>query len=352
MSKSILDTGFAIRTDWKIFSLKDAFTARPPVKYVVKDVFEVPSLNIVYGAPGSLKSMLVADLVCCAVKGENWLSETNGGNKTGLQVSPTGVFWIDYDNGERRTHDRFAALGKGHNLEMEHHLNYVSVPTPWFDAGSESNIEELLAVIKKYEARMVVIDNLAAVSGTVDENSPAMAKIFHNLRWLSEAAQVAVVVIHHARKANPYGSRKGDALRGHSSIEGSIDLALYVNRKGKSNTITLEPTKVRGAEVPNITASFTYTNDKQGRLSTARFVPGDQAERDVTDGIAASIIACLGEKTMNQSQLTTQIHQMATDGVSQRQIHETISRLIKNGDLIEKRGPRNAKLLTSSKHQP
>ncbi len=58
---------------WQAYTLADAYQARPPIQYIAGALFEVPSLNIVYGAPGTLKSFLLQDLAVCVAAGQEWL---------------------------------------------------------------------------------------------------------------------------------------------------------------------------------------------------------------------------------------------------------------------------------------
>ena len=58
-----------------------------------------------------------------------------------------------------------------------------------------------------------------------------------------------MIVIHHQRKgsagASDPGQRKGDTLRGHSTIEASLDMALLVERNGREDAVIVTPTKTR-----------------------------------------------------------------------------------------------------------
>ena len=161
-------------TGWKPFTLVDAYQPRPPIKYLAGQLFESPSLNILYGAPGSLKSFLLADLAICVASGTPWLPPL--GNITGnaFPVTQGNVVWLDFENGKRRTHDRFAALGKARKLPSDIPLFYYSMPSPWFDAGNKTHIEDLARIIHRHKAKLVVIDNLGVISGGVDENTNAI----------------------------------------------------------------------------------------------------------------------------------------------------------------------------------
>src|SRR5690606_1388399 len=107
---------------WEVRSLHHARQERPPLVYLVDKLIPLPSLTIVYGAPGSLKSMLLSDLCCCVAAGTPWLAPMPGDSvKPGLTLKTTQapVLWIDYDNGVRYVDERFDALSKAHGLSPD-----------------------------------------------------------------------------------------------------------------------------------------------------------------------------------------------------------------------------------------
>jgi hypothetical protein len=83
-------------------------------------------------------------------------------------------------------------------------------------------------------------------------------------------------------------------LRGHSSIEASLDLALQVERKGQSDIIRINPTKVRGADVASFGALFTYTHvPGTDILETARFFGHAAVNSSGNQSIEAMILTVL-----------------------------------------------------------
>jgi len=262
---------------WKLRTLKDAYKPRDPLQYVIDGLFSLPSLNIVYGAPGSLKSMVLADAAVCVASGQKWLEPLPVGEGEGgrtLNTMQVPVLWIDFDNGTRRTDERFDALAKAHDLPDDIPLHYVSLPDPWLDASSKANVSELTLLTLSLDAKLIVVDNLGLIAGDVEENSAQMAGVMGNLRWLAESTGAAVVVIHHQRKASNGGDkiRKGETLRGHSSIEAALDLALVVERKPGTDDIAIIATKERGPTLPILGAQFTYQHRTDSKeLETARF---------------------------------------------------------------------------------
>lgn len=74
----------------------------------------------------------------------------------------------------------------------------------------------------------------------VDENDASqIAPLLSYLRQLQRQFQVAVLLVHHARK-DSQASRPGQALRGSSELHGWGDSNLYLRRKGDQLTLTTE----------------------------------------------------------------------------------------------------------------
>lgn len=268
----------ALYGKWQIRNLSHAYEKRAPLKFLVDGILPYPCLAVVYGGPGSLKSMLLADMAVCVASGQRWLEATDDdGIMPGrtFAVTQAPVLWIDFDNGTRRTDERIDAFAKMRNLPVTTPLNYVSMPTPWLNASQRPMVEELAKLINSMGARLVIIDNLGLVTGDVEENSAGMAQVMGNLRYLCEITESAVIIVHHQRKSSgaDNGTRKGETLRGHSSIEAALDLALLVERKPNEDSVAVIPTKVRGYKLVDIFgAHFTYTHlPGSYDLETARF---------------------------------------------------------------------------------
>jgi integrase len=60
---------------WQIYNLRDAYAPRPPIEWVVKGLFPIPSLSIVYAPPGCFKTMLLADQATNGTKAHTWLNQ-------------------------------------------------------------------------------------------------------------------------------------------------------------------------------------------------------------------------------------------------------------------------------------
>lgn len=322
---------------WQVFTLRDAFAPREPLTWLVEGLVYAGSLSIWYGAPGTLKSMILSDLAVSVASGSHWLSKP-GDPLTGTVTNPGAVMWLDFDNGQRRTHERFAALARARNLPDSTPLYYVSMASPILATGDAESIRSLAARVIDRDVRLVIIDNLLAVSGGMDENSADMQMPMAGLRWLAETG-AAVIVIHHQRKTQSGKARTGETLRGHGSIEAALDSAILITRDDQ--TVIVTATKVRGVSIKPFSAKFTFDNDAQHELKTARFWPIDlkaeaaadaeEEENELEENIISEL-AKFGAMSANQAYDRV--------GGNRTNVLFTIREMVKEGKIGQKQGAR------------
>lgn len=265
---------------WPWRSLAQAREPKPPRAYAVPGLLPLPSLSILFGAPGSLKTMLAMDLAVAVATGRDWLPAQDGTTATAFPCPAASVLWVDVDNGNDTVDRRFAALAYDAPVAVNDRLHFVSFPSnPPMLAGDSQAIAQITDAVWLYGARLIVLDNLGAISGDADENSAAMIGVMHALRQLAEANTVALLVIHHKSKGNR--ARAGDSLRGHSSIEAAVDLALMIERREESDLVTVRTTKTRGKLVARFAARFVYTPDPEdeSELLIAKFYSAGNSDR-------------------------------------------------------------------------
>lgn len=339
----------SLPSGWNIRSLKDAYGERPPCEFLVDGIIQLPSLTIVYAAPGALKTMLLSDMMIAVSSGAEWLSSPDqSGN--GFATVQSRVLLIDLENGVRRSDERIGALAKARQLPVNTPLYYTCMPDPRLDGSDPESLRVLANHIRMLGARMLIIDNLGLATGDADENSPEMAQIMGGFRYLAEELNIAIIIIHHQRKSTPARSRKGDSLRGHSSIEASADLAILIERELNSNQITLRATKVREAELPLIRTEFSYVH-KSGtkELEAARFWNIEVVDNSSPAAIASAIIsAIIGNEDINQSSLIEAVKNSGIE-VSKSKIRDQINLMETMGKLSVHRGDHNAKCYRQTK---
>jgi len=333
--------------DWGApITFSDCMKDRPPRKYAVAGLFELPSLNIVYGAPGSYKSFLMADLVTCITHGKNWAEPLPNGKTQSYATTKLNVMVLDNDNKKADIEDRYKALLAGHGLTENNNLEVYSFAP--FRADDDEQFDRLKVRLLKFNSEVLIVDNLGNISGAVEENNATMAQIMARFRKLSEDTGAAIVLIHHPRKGGINGGRAGDTLRGHSSIEASLDLALLAQREPDSEFVTLLPTKVRGQPVKPLTFYYSMEQDKDGRLQSARFF-GYPCEIETEGQLFIWAVSVLRDSLEKEPQITqTHFIELLQQDYERGDLSKTkalalINKLENTGKVKTTRGARNAK---------
>ena len=340
---------------WQLWGAAKAFTPREPRKHYLARIIVERKLSVFYGQPGSLKSMLVMDALMAIALGKVWLPPlpNAGAGPRGVATVRAPVLWVDFDNGEDTSDERVEALLRGHGAEdpalTARYWFYVSMPKPWLSASSRDSVNELAELVKQHGIKVVAIDNLGTVSLGVDENTSAMTEVMSNLRWLAESTGAAVVVIHHERKGNgTTGGKAGEALRGHSSINAALDLALLVEREGVSDVVTFRSTKTRGIKVTSLTAHWTYDHKPgtEGELLRGRFYGGGTNDDAGDDAAVVRAILEAAETPKNGTQLAAAVQKLLPSGevCGSNRIRALADKLASRGAVKVTSGARGAKV--------
>jgi hypothetical protein len=333
---------------WQVFTLADAYLERPPRQYVIDGLLKLPSLNIVYGAPGCLKTMLLIDLAACVANGEPWLMPLPGKRCESVwAVTKAPVLWVDCDNGADDMHERLAAIGRGHNMAQADPLYYVSMPDPWLDASDAAgpSFTELRSKAETYGVKLIVIDNLAVVSGNADENSVDMTKVLSAFRKLSEDLGAAIILIHHQRKSQGVKTRAGDSLRGHSSIEAALNLALLIEREEHASNITARATKVRGVDIMPFGAMFTFEHKSEcDELHSARFYGVEIEDTTSNTAIERLVLETVHAQQPVKKQIIVDTVKEQLPDIGINRIRNEIDNLTQAGKLTVRDGAHTSKL--------
>src|ERR1035438_9116711 len=86
---------------------------------------------------------------------------------------------------------------------------------------------------------LLVLDPLIRLHRVDENDATQIAALLSYLRELQRQFQLAVLLVHHARK-DSQSSRPGQALRGSSELHGWGDSNLYLRRKGSQLTLSTE----------------------------------------------------------------------------------------------------------------
>lgn len=205
-----------------------------PLDWAVKGLIPTNGITVLYGASGSGKTFLAAHLALCIASGSDFLKHKV--KKKGVVIyiaaeSPTSL--------ERRlaVMSQLNEIGYG-NFKFKG--NEVSIFKGNIDLFNYP--DNLIGAIELFHdaldgVGLCIIDTLSAAFAGLDENSGDMALVVKQAEYIQRKLLCPVVIIHHT------GKDVGRGLRGHSSLRGNIEQALYV--EGLTNPRLIKVDKIK-----------------------------------------------------------------------------------------------------------
>jgi hypothetical protein len=97
----------------------------------------------------------------------------------------------------------------------------------------------LTHTVQTLRPRLLILDPLIRLHRVDENDASQIAALLSYLRELQRQFQLAVLLVHHARK-DAHSARPGQALRGSSELHGWGDSNLYMRRRGDQLTLTTE----------------------------------------------------------------------------------------------------------------
>jgi hypothetical protein len=198
----------------------------PSRGYVIKGFVAPGDVGCIFGAPGAGKSLLAPFLGYMVA---------SGSDAFGMRTKAGPVFYVAAE-------DPHGMRGRVKALKLAHGdapgFTLVEGVSDLLRADS-ADLVALEAAVKERAPALIIIDTLAMAFPGLEENSAeAMGRVVAVARRLAEGG-AAVVLIHHDTKA------EGATPRGHSLLNGALDVALHVKRDPESGIIRGTLTKNR-----------------------------------------------------------------------------------------------------------
>lgn len=205
----------------------------PPTPDLIERFLPGRAVMLFSGPGGDGKSYAALDLAICVARGTPWL---------GLNVTKSPVVIVDLENDYEEIRKRAQWLTRGHNLgDNPPDITFYAETKHTLD--SDGAVYELAGLMKRHDAKLLVLDSLVDFLGNTDENSnPEMGRVAKRLREVVNETGGVILAIHHTPKNNAQTPRGATALRN------GVNVNTMVSREG--NTLTLKHDKNRrGLEI-------------------------------------------------------------------------------------------------------
>lgn len=242
-------------------------------RWLVESLWAEEAVGIVGGEPKCCKSFLALDIAVAVASGTPCLRRF-------AVRRPGRVLLYAAEDALDVVRRRIDGICRASGVAIAGlDLQVITVPSLRLDV--EIDRRDLAATVAALRPRLLILDPFVRLH-RVDENaSGEVAPLLAYLRDLQRRHQLAVIVVHHARKGAAL-LRAGQALRGSSEFHAWGDSNLYLRRIGDQITLSVEHRAA--ASHAGITVELRQSGDALALDVVAHSAVADPASADARVG--------------------------------------------------------------------
>ena len=262
--------------------LDDASETR---RWLVTSLWARAAVGILGGAPKCCKSWLALELSVSVATGSGCLDRF-------AVEDPGSVMLYMAEDSTPVIKARLAGLCRHRGVRLE------DVPIDVITAQSvridrERDQDRLTRTVKSRAPRLLVLDPFVRLHRVDENDAGQVSAVLGYLRALQRELDVAVLVVHHARKNGAAGGQAGQNLRGSGDLHAWGDSNLYLRKQQGTLSLTIEH---RAAPAPEPLA-LRLVSHAEGDAHLELVQPGEQRARgDATlDQTIVATLAAAGE---------------------------------------------------------
>jgi len=201
------------------------------LRWLVADLWSHDAVGIVGDEPKCCKSFLALDLAVAVAAGVPCLRRF-------VVSDPGRVLLYAAEDAPAIVRRRLDSIATAAGVALSD-LDIQVITTPTLRLDLEGDRRSLAQTVADLKPRLLILDPFVRLH-RIDENaSGEVAPLLAYLRELQRRYELAVVVVHHAKKGASR-ARGGQALRGSSEFHAWGDSNLYLRREGDELTLTIE----------------------------------------------------------------------------------------------------------------
>jgi hypothetical protein len=206
-------------------------SAGPQTQWLVEELWTEQAVGILGGEPKCCKSFLALDVAVSVASGAACLRQFPVRRHGPVLLFPAedslAVVRQRLDGIATAAQVAFASLP----------VDVITAPALRLDTAADR--ERLANTVQSLKPTLLILDPLIRLHRVDENDASQIAALLSYLRELQRKFQLAVMLVHHARK-DSQASRPGQALRGSSELHGWGDSNLYMRRKGSQLTLSTE----------------------------------------------------------------------------------------------------------------
>ena len=203
----------------------------PQTQWLVEGLWSDQAVGILGGEPKCCKSFLALDVAVSVASGAACLRQ--------FPVCRTGpVLLFPAEDSLAVVRQRLEGIAAAAQVPFDSlPVQVITAPTLRLDAPDDR--ARLRETLHQLRPRLLILDPLIRLHRVDENDASQIAGLLSYLRELQRQFELAVMLVHHARK-DSQASRPGQALRGSSELHGWGDSNLYLRRRGTQLTLSTE----------------------------------------------------------------------------------------------------------------
>jgi hypothetical protein len=206
-------------------------TAGAQIQWLVEGLWSDQAVGILGGEPKCCKSFLALDVAVSVASGAACLRQ--------FPVRRSGkVLLFPAEDSLAVVRQRLEGIAAAANVSFPS-LPVEVITAPSLRLDTPVDRERLSNTVENLRPILLILDPLIRLHRVDENDATQIAALLSFLRELQRQFQLAVILVHHARK-DSNGSRPGQALRGSSELHGWGDSNLYLRRRGQQLTLSTE----------------------------------------------------------------------------------------------------------------
>ncbi len=200
--------------------------------WLVEELWTQQGVGFLCGSPKACKTWLALELALSIA------SKTAALGKYEVQ-DPGPVLLFAAEDAPAMVRSRLSGMAKQRNLSLTD-LPIHLVMQRSLRLESTDDQARLEATVAQYRPKLLVLDPFVRLSSIDENSSMEVSAVLAYLRALQTEHEVAILVVHHARKSGGNGSAAGLALRGSGDFWAWGDSNLYLRSKRDGLHLTVE----------------------------------------------------------------------------------------------------------------
>ena len=203
----------------------------PQTRWLIEQLWTDQAVGILGGEPKCCKSFLALDVALSVASGAACLRQ--------FPVRRSGpVLLFPAEDSLAVVRQRLEGIAAAAQVPFASlPVQVITAPSLRLDTATDR--QRLSQTVQQHRPILLILDPLIRLHRLDENDASQIAGLLSYLRELQRQFQLAVMLVHHARK-DSQSSRPGQALRGSSELHGWGDSNLYMRRKGSQLTLSTE----------------------------------------------------------------------------------------------------------------